>query len=125
MTSKICALGALLLGVGIILGAFGAHGLQHILEGRRQEIYEKAVLYHLINALGIIAVAICGQIGMLELRTAVSIGSILLGGIVVFCGSLYLLAVTELRWLGMITPLGGLSFIVGWGLFAWACWKSH
>jgi uncharacterized membrane protein YgdD (TMEM256/DUF423 family) len=120
-----CAIGAALTAAAIMLGAFGAHGLQDILDERGTAIYEKAVLYHFISALGILAGGICGRIGLITQQMLVWIVRLLTVGILIFSGSLYLLAITQHRWLGMITPLGGICFIIGWLLFAWGCWRSR
>jgi uncharacterized membrane protein YgdD (TMEM256/DUF423 family) len=95
--------------LAVALGAFGAHGLKGVLgDNRTTEIWEKAVLYHLIHAL---------MLFILGTRTPVQPGPwwSFLVGIVVFSGSLYVLAVTNVRWLGAITPIGGLAFLLGWG----------
>jgi uncharacterized membrane protein YgdD (TMEM256/DUF423 family) len=95
-----------LLAVG--LGAFGAHGLKAILQQHETvEIWEKAVLYHFIHA---------AMLFVLAQRNAVQRGpwSLFLAGILIFSGSLYLMAVTNVRWLGAITPLGGLCLLGGW-----------
>jgi len=123
MAARICALGASLVMVGIMLGAFGAHGLQDLLDERGKAVYEKAVLYHFVDAIGILIAGICGRIGLISPRSMNYVASLLTLGIMVFSGSLYLLAVTQQRWLGMITPIGGTAFIVGWLLFAWKCWR--
>ena len=95
-----------LLAVG--LGAFGAHGLKDLLiRHGTTAIWEKAVLYHFIHTV---------MLYLLALRTPVPSGpwySFLIG-ILIFSGSLYLLAATSTRWLGAITPIGGVSFLVGW-----------
>jgi len=92
----------------VVLGAFGAHGLKSLLETHQTlAIWEKAVLYHALHTLVLLAVA-----AQPSIATGVVVG--FLCGIVLFSGSLYLMAVTNLRWLGAITPLGGLSFLLGW-----------
>lgn len=99
---------AALLGLtGVALGAFGAHGLRDLLSANgTAAIWQTAVLYHLIHAVASIAVA--------ERRPIVV--RIWAAGIVVFSGSLYLLALTNIRWLGAITPIGGVLLLVGWAL---------
>ena len=102
---RIAALVGLL---AVALGAFGAHGLKEVLtRNDTVSIWEKAVLYHFIH--GVMLFLLAG-------RNPLPRGPWLsfLAGILIFSGSLYLLAVTNLRWLGAITPLGGLSFLVGW-----------
>jgi uncharacterized membrane protein YgdD (TMEM256/DUF423 family) len=95
--------------LAVVLGAFGAHGLKHLLAGNGTTvIWEKAVFYHFIHAVMLFVLA--------ERKTfpAVAWWSFL-AGIVIFSGSLYLLAVTNVHWLGAITPFGGASFLLGWG----------
>lgn len=103
--------------LAVALGAFGAHGLKARLGDAEMAIYRTAVDYHMWHALGL------GLVGLLMERHPGSrclrwAGGLMLGGIVVFSGSLYLLSVTGLRWLGMITPIGGLSFMAAWALTA-------
>lgn len=95
---------------GVALGAFGAHGLEGILESNgRTDTWETAVLYHLVHAVALLAVAL-GPASPPPRVVAVSF----LIGMVVFSGSLYLLALTNQTWLGAITPIGGVAFLVGW-----------
>jgi len=108
VTIRIAALMGLL---AVALGAFGAHGLHSILErNQTAAIWEKAVLYHFIHALMLFILATRpAALGFAKVAWIC-----FLIGIVIFSGSLYLLAVTNVRWLGAITPFGGTSFIVGW-----------
>jgi uncharacterized membrane protein YgdD (TMEM256/DUF423 family) len=95
--------------LAVALGAFGAHGLRSTLETHGMlEVWNKAVFYHFIHAIALLVLALYGSIN----RGACLL---LLVGIFLFSGSLYLLALTNLRWLGAITPLGGLCFLAGWG----------
>jgi uncharacterized membrane protein YgdD (TMEM256/DUF423 family) len=95
--------------LAVALGAFGAHALRSTLEGRGMvDVWNKAVFYQFIHAVALLALALHGTIN----RGACWL---LVAGILVFSGSLYLLALTNLRWLGAITPLGGLCFLAGWG----------
>jgi uncharacterized membrane protein YgdD (TMEM256/DUF423 family) len=100
--------------LAVALGAFGAHGLKELLvRNHTVEIWEKAALYHFLHAIMLV---------VLSLRKPLLNGpwfSFLIG-IVIFSGSLYLLALTNIRWLGAITPIGGTSFIVGWLWLAFA-----
>jgi uncharacterized membrane protein YgdD (TMEM256/DUF423 family) len=103
--------------LAVALGAFGAHGLKEILaQHSTTAIWEKAVLYHFIHTV---------MLFLLALRRPVPSGPWLsfLAGIVIFSGSLYLLAVSNVKWLGAITPLGGLSFLAGWLWLAWSARK--
>lgn len=109
-------LASVLMAVGIILGAFGGHALKAKLDPYHLEVYKIAVLYHLIHALGLFAVA---WVSSLTNDPKVTLaGYFLLAGIVLFSGSLYILSITQIKWIGAITPLGGLSFIIGWILLA-------
>lgn len=110
---------AVLLALAVILGAFGAHGLRGRLDDYSMSVYEKAVFYHFIHALGMLIVAILPRTGTFPESSAATVCAILLIGIVLFSGSLYLLAVTGQRFLGAITPIGGVAFIVAWLLLAW------
>jgi uncharacterized membrane protein YgdD (TMEM256/DUF423 family) len=93
--------------LGVALGAFGAHGLKDTLEAHAATaIWQTAVLYHLVHAVAALWAS--------EKRPAVV--WIWTAGIVIFSGSLYLLAVTNIRWLGAITPIGGILFLIGWGM---------
>ncbi len=107
-------IGAAFCFLAVALGAFGAHGLKGLLQANDTlEIWNKAVLYHLVHAVALVALALSATANR-------GVFYFLAAGIVIFSGSLYLLALTNVRWLGAITPLGGLCFLVGWGwLFIW------
>ena len=109
MTNTIAVRLAALLGfLAVTLGAFGAHGLKDTLALHDAvAIWEKAVFYHFIHA---VMLFVLGQRRPVESGPWLSF----LAGIVLFSGSLYLLALTQARWLGAITPLGGVSFLAGW-----------
>ena len=105
---------AVLCFLAVALGAFGAHSLKATLQAHDMvSVWEKAVLYHFLHALALLVLALHG-IG----SRAPSI--LFVAGIVLFSGSLYLLALTNLRWLGAITPLGGLCFLAGWAWLAFS-----
>ena len=94
--------------LAVALGAFGAHSLKSTLETHGMlDAWNKAVLYHFIHAIALLALALYGTIN----RGA---WWLLFAGIFLFSGSLYLLALSNVRWLGAITPLGGLCFLAGW-----------
>lgn len=120
---KLLIAGALLAAAGVALGAFGAHALKTVLEPRMLAAWQTAVDYHLVHALAAVAIALAAPRwhGM----SLVAAGWLLLGGVLLFSGSLYLLAFTGLRWLGAITPLGGVAFIAGWLLLAWIAWRGR
>jgi len=102
----------------VVLGAFGAHGLRGRLDAYSMGIYEKAVFYQFIHALGILIVPWLARAGALTESSAVWVCGLLLAGILIFSGSLYVLALTGIRALGAITPVGGLCFIAAWALLA-------
>lgn len=110
--------GAALLGLAVMLGAFGAHGLRSRLDAYSMGVYERAVFYHFIHALGLLIVPLFIRADVLAESVGAWVCWLLLAGIVIFCGSLYLLAVTGNRTLGAITPIGGLAFIAAWFLLA-------
>ncbi len=99
---------------GVVLGAFGAHGLKGYLSDYGESIYHTAVFYHFVQALGLLIISSFNT-GFGRKRMNI-VGTFLLVGALIFSGSLYILALTELKWLGMITPIGGLCMIIGWGL---------
>ncbi len=99
---------AVLCFLAVALGAFGAHRLRSSLELHGMlDVWNKAVLYHFIHAIALLVLALYGTVN----RGA---WWLLLAGILLFSGSLYVMALTNLRWLGAITPLGGLCFLAGW-----------
>ena len=106
-------LGAVNAFLAVGLGAFGAHGLKARLSVDMLAVYQTAVQYHFYHALGLLLV------GMLvsqwpEAGLIKTAGWVMFAGIVIFSGSLYLLSITGIRWLGAITPIGGLAFLVAW-----------
>src|SRR6516164_2705776 len=111
--------GALFMALGVALGAFGAHGLKDRLDAYHMEVYQKAVFYHFIRALGILVVSVLSKTSTFSAYATDWVCTLLVVGIILFSGSLYLLAVSGTRWLGAITPLGGVSFIAAWLLLAW------
>jgi|ERR1700728_1239640 uncharacterized membrane protein YgdD (TMEM256/DUF423 family) len=113
------ATGAVLMALGVGMGAFGAHALKGRLDAYSMEVYEKAVFYHFLHGLGILLVALLARTNAITAAGQGRVAGLLLIGIVLFSGSLYALALTGVRVLGAITPLGGIAFIAGWILLAW------
>lgn len=105
--------------LAVILGAFAAHGLKGRLTDEMLAVYQTGVQYHFYHSLGLLIIGIAGFHLPASARLKWS-ARIMLTGIILFSGSLYLMAVTDTRWLGMITPLGGTAFIVSWLLLAMA-----
>ncbi len=119
MTARtVATLAALFAGLSVALGAFGAHALRSRLAARDLEIFETAVRYQMYHALALFIVA---ALLTRELAHASNAAWAFTTGIVLFSGSLYAMVFTGARWLGAITPLGGVAFLVGWGLVAIAC----
>jgi uncharacterized membrane protein YgdD (TMEM256/DUF423 family) len=112
------AAGAILMLLGVMLGAFGAHALQARLEPRQLASYQTGVQYQMLHAFGLLIVGIVGQLTAATPRLRWSAG-LMLGGIVFFSGSIYLMTAGAPRWLGMVAPVGGLSFMTAWALLAW------
>ena len=108
------ATGSLLLALAVAAGAFGAHGLRNRLDAYSMSVYEKAVFYHFIHAIGIVLMALLARTNAISLAGQTRVGWLLFVGILIFSGSLYALSLSGLRILGAITPLGGLAFIAGW-----------
>lgn len=105
--------GAILAATGVALGAFGAHGLRAVLSPQQLGWWNTAVQYQLWHALGLLALA------ALPVKRKADPAALLALGTSIFSGSLYLIALTDLRWLGMVTPLGGTLMIAGWLLLTW------
>ena len=100
--------------LGVMLGAFGSHALREKLTDYYLDVYKTAVLYHFIHALGLFVVAwLSTQTSDPKVTTA---GWFLVAGIILFSGSLYALSITQIKWFGPMTPIGGLCFLIGWGL---------
>jgi uncharacterized membrane protein YgdD (TMEM256/DUF423 family) len=123
-SARALAAAGLLLALATVCGAFGAHSLKGQLSPERLQLWETAVRYHFFQALGLMGVgltqrALEGGAGMLR-----AAGALIVGGIFLFAGSLYALALGAPRALGVLTPLGGLAWIAAWLLFAWGVWRA-
>ena len=108
--------------LAVIFGAFGAHALKGKLDDQALKVFETAVQYHFYHTFALLVV---GVIALNQPQTVLlkSSGWLFVIGILVFSGSLYLLSLTGVRWLGAITPLGGLALIAGWACLAATGWK--
>ena len=110
--SRIAGAGALLAALGIALGAFGSHGLRAVLDVQALGWWNSAVQYQMWNAVGLVALG--------ALPRSLGLPALLVGaGMLIFSGSLYIMALTGARWLGMAAPVGGLLMIAGWLTAAW------
>lgn len=122
MSKTILVVASVLLALAVAAGAFGAHALKAQLSAEMLQTWKTAVDYHFYHALGLLVI---GALALLLPDLPLKWPAILLlSGIVLFSGSLYVLAITGTKWLGAITPLGGLSFIAGWLLLAFTVWKK-
>ena len=115
-------LGAASAFLSVAAGAFGAHALRTRLPPDLQTIFETGARYHMYHSLGLIAVGLLAHLRPSPLLNGA--GWAMVAGIVLFSGSLYALALSGIRVLGAITPLGGVGFLVGWVLFALAAWRQ-
>jgi len=109
--------------LAVAFGAFGAHGLRERLTPDLLAIFEVGVRYQMYHALALFGVALA-----LERWPAPALhvaGWSFIAGTLVFSGSLYILTLTGQRWLGAITPIGGVAFLIGWGALAWAAWSTQ
>ena len=108
--------------LGVALGAFAAHLLKTKLTSEMFAVFEVGVRYHMYHALALFAVAWM-MVQFPETPASVA-GWLFIAGICIFSGSLYAMSMTEIRWLGAITPVGGICFLAGWAWLAWSFWKS-
>jgi uncharacterized membrane protein YgdD (TMEM256/DUF423 family) len=123
MEKTFLLLASVLGGMAVALGAFGAHALESRLSADLLATYETGVRYHFYHAL-----ALLGVVAVISrwpaAGAAVWAGWLFVAGIVIFSGSLYILAFTGIRWLGAITPIGGVAFIAGWLCLVWVALKA-
>jgi len=114
--------GALNAMASVMLGAFGAHGLKDKLSSQAMTTFQTGVEYHFYHSLGLLVVGLI--ITQLPISGIKLTGWLMIAGIILFSGSLYLLALTGIRQLGMITPIGGICFIAAWGLLAFTLYRQ-
>jgi len=115
-------MGTIFAGIAVAAGAFGAHSLRGMLDAPMLAAFETAARYQMYHALGLCLVGLA--IEQHPEGRYTTVGWFFTIGILLFAGSLYSVSLTGVRWLGALTPLGGVAFITGWGLFAWEVWKS-
>ena len=123
MTRLFLAIAAILAGLSVAAGAFASHALKEKLSERFLEIFETGARYQMYHALALLLVAVLlsrAEVAQVLLTVA---GWSFIAGIAIFSGSLYLLSLTGIKWLGAITPLGGVAFLVGWGCLAIAAFS--
>lgn len=116
-------IGSLSAFLAVALGAFGAHGLKSRVSPEMLTIFEVGVRYQIYHALGLLAVGWAASRWPAGGVTAA--GWLFIVGTLIFSGSLYILTVTGIRWLGAITPIGGTAFLLGWLFLAWGIWQGR
>lgn len=122
MAKLFLTLGSISALFAVVFGAFGAHALKPRLEVSALAVFETASQYHFYHSFALLAVGLIALSAPQTMLLKTS-GWLFLAGILVFSGSLYVLSITGLRWLGAVTPLGGLAFIAGWLCLALYSWK--
>ena len=110
--------GALFALLAVMAGAFGAHGLRNLVSERGLEVFQTAVTYQMYHAIALLLVALLSTGTGLSRRLLTTAAGFFLAGILLFSGSLYVLALTQVHWLGPVTPVGGVCFMIGWILLA-------
>ena len=108
--------------IAVVLGAFGAHGLKDRLSTEMLNAFEVGIRYQMYHALALLAVAwALSRWPRAEITVA---GWLFIAGTIIFSGSLYLLSLTGVRWIGAITPIGGVAFLLGWLSMVWGVWRG-
>ena len=123
MRSTFLILGTVSALIAVGMGAFGAHGLKAMLTPEMLAVYKTGVTYQMWHALGLILIALLRQQNKGKLL--IWAGWFMFAGIILFSGSLYLLAILNTKWLGMITPLGGVAFLIAWILVVIFAWQQN
>lgn len=124
MTRIFFALGSIFGGLAVALGAFGAHGLANILSPEHLITYETAVRYQMYHSIALLVVALALAHWPAAAKPLQTGGWLFVAGIILFSGSLYLLSVSGIRWLGAVTPLGGVAFVAGWLFMTLAAFRG-
>lgn len=120
MSKLLLIIGSINCFFAVALGAFGAHGLKAILDERALQTWNTGVEYHFYHALGLLAIGLIVR----DYPNSVMAGWLMLTGIILFSGSLYILSVTGIKPLGIITPFGGLCFLAAWGWLAISLYRN-
>lgn len=123
MSRTFWTIGALLAFLAVAAGAFGAHALRGRVDADLLAVFETGARYHMYHSLALLLSAWAAERWPGPASRAA--GWLFVTGIVVFSGSLYLLALSGIRWLGAVTPLGGVAFLLGWLALGWAAWRGE
>lgn len=117
-------LGAIICLLAVVSGAFGSHALADLLaQNGREHVFEIAARYQFYHGLALLIMAILFKDNSSSIAGLKVVIGLMIGGVLIFCGSLYLLAVTNMGWLGAITPIGGTLLIAAWAVLAWNIFK--
>lgn len=122
ISKKFLIIACLLMATAVSLGAFGAHGLKKIISIEMLAVYQTGVQYQFYHALGLLGVAFIAHVNSTKLVNMA--GNLMFTGVMIFSGSLYLLVILNIKWLGAITPIGGVLMVISWVLLAWAVFRS-
>jgi len=122
ISKKFLIMACLLMAIAVSLGAFGAHGLKKIITSDMLSVYQTGVQYQFYHALGLLGVAFIAHVNSSKLVNMA--GNLMFTGVMIFSGSLYLLVILNIKWLGAITPIGGVLMVVSWVLLAWSVFRS-
>lgn len=122
-TKNFLIMACLLMATAVSLGAFGAHGLKKIITPDMLSVYQTGVQYQFYHALGLLGVAFIAHVNSTKLVNMA--GNLMFTGVMIFSGSLYLLVILNIKWLGAITPIGGVLMVVSWVLLAWSVFRSN
>lgn len=122
MAQASLAIGALFGVLGVVLGAFGAHALRARLSPEMLSVWKTANEYHFYHAIALVIVGLLAR--AVRMPGLDVVATCFIGGVLVFSGSLYAMALTDVRWLGAITPIGGLLFVLGWAWLALSAFRS-
>ena len=122
LSQRFLILGSVFAAFGVATGAFGAHALKGILDPPMMQVFDTATRYQMYHAFGLCIVSLA--IDRYPERRLEQTGWLFTIGIFLFSGSLYAVSLTGIRWLGAVTPIGGLAFLAGWMLFGWRIWRA-
>jgi uncharacterized membrane protein YgdD (TMEM256/DUF423 family) len=121
-SQRFLLIGAILAGSGVAAGAFGAHALKEILDAPMLQVFETATRYVMYHDFGLCIVSLA--IDRFPEQGLEKSGWFFIAGILLFSGSLYVVSLAGIRWMGAVTPIGGLAFIIGWVLLGWGVWRA-
>jgi len=122
ISKRFLLLGAILMALAVCFGAFGAHGLKKIVSSEMLSVYQTGVQYQFYHALGLCVVGFLAHIHNTKLVKIA--GNIMFIGVIIFSFSLYVLVLLDMKWLGAITPIGGVLMVISWVLLAWSIFKK-